>query len=79
MSAEPNLAGAFDRLSEVANRIADDRNTYFKVARATLVPAREMLADHMTSDQHHPGYVLVPAAAFEKMRRAVDLAREAGL
>lgn len=39
-----------------------------------------MLDDHMTSETHHPGYVLVPTAAFEKVRavslgvRAVDLA-----
>lgn len=31
--------------------------------------AAEMLADHMTSENHHPGYVLVPVAAFERLRR----------
>lgn len=33
---------------------------------------QEMLADHMTSEEHHPGCVLVPTAAFEKMRAAVS-------
>lgn len=32
----------------------------------------EMLADHMTSEQHHPGYVLVPTTAFNKLRTATD-------
>ena len=30
-----------------------------------------MLDDHMTSETHHPGYVLVPTAAFEKARAAI--------
>lgn len=34
--------------------------------------AQQMLADHMTSETHHPGYVLVPAVAFEKMRAVVE-------
>lgn len=33
---------------------------------------QSMLDDHMTSETHHPGYVLVPTAAFEKVRRAVS-------
>lgn len=33
--------------------------------------AAEMLADHMTSEHHHPDYVLVPTAAFNKIRAAI--------
>lgn len=33
--------------------------------------AAEMLADHMTSAQHHPGYVLVPVSAFNKLKAAL--------
>lgn len=33
--------------------------------------AGEMLGNYMTSERHHPNYVLVPASAFEKMRTAL--------
>ena len=26
--------------------------------------------DYMTSEKHHPGYVLIPVAKFEQLRRA---------
>ena len=39
--------------------------------------ADEMSADHMTSEKHHPGYVLVPSSAFDKLMNI--LARQRGL
>jgi PHD/YefM family antitoxin component YafN of YafNO toxin-antitoxin module len=31
--------------------------------------------DYMTSETHHPGYVLIPVAKFEQLRRADALSR----
>ena len=50
---------------------AADREKGLGVAAELLATAGEMLADHMTSERHHPGYVLVPTAAFERMRATV--------
>lgn len=33
--------------------------------------AKEMRSDYMTSEGHHPGYVLVPTAAFRKLQAAL--------
>lgn len=38
---------------------------------AIQMACQAMLDDHMTSEAHHPGYVLVPTAAFEKVREAI--------
>lgn len=32
---------------------------------------KEMVDDYMTSEKHHPDYVLVPVSAFEKARDAL--------
>jgi hypothetical protein len=39
---------------------------------ALVEAAKAMDEDHMTSERHHPGYVLVPTVAFEKMRALVE-------
>jgi len=38
---------------------------------ALVKAAKAMAEDHMTSEHHHPGYVLVPTVAFEQMRQAL--------
>lgn len=49
----------------------DDKDEVLKLrAEVTLYRevAQEMLSDHMTSEEHHPGYVLVPTSSFEKLK-----------
>jgi len=38
---------------------------------ALVEAAKAMAEDHMTSEHHHPGYVLVPTVAFEQLRQAL--------
>lgn len=52
-------------------RLSRERDT--GVPEAVHVLAA-MCSDYMTSDQHHPGYVLVPTAAFDRGRTLVSAA-----
>lgn len=62
---------------EAAENFASAIQRAFAAREAELVRSTlAMLADHMTSEKHHPGYVLVPTSAFEKMRSALK-SREA--
>lgn len=52
------------------NGVDEADNKHFALIAAApdfLKAAEAMKADHMTSEKHHPGYVLVPTAAFELM------------
>lgn len=74
MSAEPNLDGALAALSETANRIADDRNTYHRVARKLLGALRCMVNDWEPEDDGG-----VWRRHWEEAKTAITEAEEAGL
>ncbi len=48
------------------------REAHARSARVNELDAAlsDIDADYMTSEQHHPGYVLIPTAKFEDLRRA---------
>jgi chromosome segregation ATPase len=59
-----------DRFSEEANA-ADARVVAVNKSLVNAAAALSGVADdYMTSEQHHPGYVLIPTAKFEQLRRA---------
>jgi len=65
-----------DTASEIAaqHRILATRTDATPVATdvAALVEAAKAMGDdYMTSEHHHPRYVLVPTVAFEQMRQAL--------
>lgn len=45
-----------------------ERQDHANPMTALYEAAKEMQADYMTSEGHHPGYVLVPTAAFKKLQ-----------
>lgn len=48
-------------------------SAYWKVrAEAALAALTGIRDDYMTSEQHHPGYVLIPAERFDALCKAAD-------
>jgi hypothetical protein len=66
IAANRGAAAMYEALLQSEPR-ASTVTSHAELAEAAV----EILADHMTSEKHHPGYVLVPVAAFNKLRAAL--------
>jgi|GEM_PF-4554156 len=70
---DPRLNLAVSLLHDTIKRAFTERTADLVADNAKLREvARAMLSDHMTSEQHHPGYVLVPTVPFEAMRAIME-------
>jgi DNA-binding XRE family transcriptional regulator len=68
-----------DRLNQAGDdelRSHAENVTQMRMRLAVLLAAVEGIdADYMTSENHHPGYVLIPTAKFEAIRVAITAAK----
>lgn len=80
MSAEPNLDDALTELAETANRIANDRNAYFKILRKALTVLDDVRChvEHAAAQETAPGNTWA-ARDLAAMDEVFALAKEAGL